>query len=143
MILRMSFLKLSNANVLFGEKTFTWRFYIINDALFTIEWVQIINKKDIIIMALDVNSEMFVVHVAIRKQEEMAINRIRKAQIEVQYETQGQNGAQVGVFLFDKALIEVPTEYSNYNNVFLVENVAELSKNTEMNKHAIKLGEGK
>ena len=34
-------------------------------------------------------------------------------------------------------------EYSNYNNIFLVENAIKLSENTEMNRYAIKLEKGK
>ena len=34
-------------------------------------------------------------------------------------------------------------KYSNYNNIFLIENVAKLLKNTRINKYAIKLKEGK
>ena len=51
--------------------------------------------------------------------------------------------AQVRALLFDRALTEVPTEYSDYSNVFLVENAAKLPENTGMNEHAIKLEEGK
>ena len=51
--------------------------------------------------------------------------------------------AQIGALLFDKALIEVPAEYSNYSNVFLVENAAKLLENTGMNEHIIKLEEDK
>ena len=39
--------------------------------------------------------------------------------------------------------MEVPAEYSNYSNVFLAENVAELSENTGINEHAIELEKGK
>ena len=34
-------------------------------------------------------------------------------------------------------------EYSNYSNVFLVEYIIELPENTKINKHIIKLEEGK
>ena len=51
--------------------------------------------------------------------------------------------AQVGILLFDKALIKIPAEYSDYSNVFLVKNAVELPKNTKINKHAIKLEEDK
>ena len=51
--------------------------------------------------------------------------------------------AQVGALLFDKAPIEVLAEYSNYSDVFSAKNVAELSKNTGMNKHTIELKDGK
>ena len=51
--------------------------------------------------------------------------------------------AQVRAPLFDEAPIEIPAEYSDYNDVFSVENVAELLENTGMNKHAIELEESK
>ena len=47
--------------------------------------------------------------------------------------------AQVGVLLFDKAFTKVPAEYSNYSNIFSVENVAELLENTGIYEHTIKL----
>ena len=54
-----------------------------------------------------------------------------------------QDKAQVKALLFNKALIEVLAEYSNYSNIFLTENIAELSENTGMNEHAIGLQEDK
>ena len=136
-ILGMPFLKLSNADVSFGEGTLTWKSYTTNEALPTTERVQLVDPKEFVIAALDADSETFVVHVAIREQEEMAINPDRKAQIEA------QSGAQVGALLFDEAPTEVPVEYSDYSNVFSAENAAELLENTGMNEHAIELEEGK
>ena len=78
---------------------------------------------------LDIDSKIFVMHVAIRERENIPIHS--KKQV------------QVGVLLFDKAFIEVLVEYFNYNNFFSVENAAELLENTGMNKHAIELKEGK
>ncbi len=43
----------------------------------------------------------------------------------------------------DKALIEVTSEYLDYTDVFSFDFSIELPKNTSMNKHAIKLIEGK
>ena len=51
--------------------------------------------------------------------------------------------AQVGALLFNKVLTEVLAEYSNYSTIFSVENAAKLLENTKINKHAIKLKEGK
>ena len=34
-------------------------------------------------------------------------------------------------------------EYSDYSNIFLVKNIAKLSKNIEINEHAIKLEKSK
>ena len=80
-------------------------------------------------------------YVAIRKREEMVMDPARKTQIETQ--SGAQNRASVGILLFNKALTEVPAEYSDYINVFLAKNAAELLENTEMNEHAIELEEGK
>ena len=78
---------------------------------------------------LDIRSETFIVHVAIREQEAMPVHSKRQAQI--------------GALLFDKAPTEVSAEYSDYSNVFLAENAAEFPENTGMNKLAIELEEGK
>ena len=50
---------------------------------------------------------------------------------------------QVKVLLLNKASTEISVEYFDYNNIFLVENLAELLNNTTINKHAIKLEKGK
>ena len=125
----MPFLKISNADVSFGEGTLTWKTYTTNEALPTTERVQIVDPKEFIIAALDVDSETFVVHVAIWEREEMPVHSKRQA--------------QVGALLFDEAPTEVPAEYSDYNNVFSAENAAELLENTGINEHAIELEEGK
>ena len=129
MILGMPFLKISNANMSFGKETLTWKTYTTNKALITTERVQIIDKKDFVITALDTNNKTFVVYIAIREWEEMPVHFKRKA--------------HVGALLFSKVPTEVPVKYSNYSNVFSAEYTAELSENTGMNNHAIKLEEGK
>ena len=128
-ILEMPFLKISNADVLFGEGILTWRTYTTNEALPTTERVQIVDPKEFVIAALDVDSETFVVHVAIQEQEEMPVH--------------SEKQAQVGALLFDKAPTKVPAEYSDYSDVFSAENAAELPEKTGMNKHAIELEEDK
>ena len=132
-VLGIPFLKISNTDIAFGERTLMWKSYITKKALPTTERVQLIDPKEFIIAAFDADSETFVVHVIIREQEEMAMDPGKKA----------QNKAQVGALLFDKVLTEVLAEYSDYSNFFSVENAAELPENTRMNEHAIKLEEGK
>ena len=132
-ILGMLFLKLSNADMLFGEKTLIWRTYITNKALFITKQVQIINKKNFVIAVLDTDSKTFVVHMAIWEQEEMPVYSKKQAQIE----------AHVGALLFNKALTEILAKYFDYSDIFLAEYVAKLPENTGINKHAIKLEEGK
>ena len=88
-------------------------------------------------------------HIAIQEQEKMAIDPDKKAQIKAQSGAQSkaqnkaQSGAQVGALIFDKAPTKVLAKYSNYSNVFLVENVTKHPEHTGMNYHAIELEEGK
>ena len=79
----MPFLKISNADVAFGEGTLTWKSYITNKAPLTTKRVQLVDLKEFVITTLDADSKIFVIHVAIRKHKEMAINLDRKAQIKV------------------------------------------------------------
>ena len=89
-ILKMPFLKFSNADMLFGEETLTWKSYTTNEVLTTTKQVQLVHPKEFVIAAFDADSKTFAVHVAIRKQEEMARDLDRKAQIKA------QNGALSG-----------------------------------------------
>ena len=77
LILRMSFLKISNADMSFGERTLTWKTYTTKKALPITKQVQIINKKDFVIAVLDANSETFEVHVAIWEREKMPVHSKR------------------------------------------------------------------
>ena len=65
MILGMLFLKISNVDMSFGKKTLTWRTYTTNKNLPITKQVQIINLKKFVIVALDINNEIFVVYMAI------------------------------------------------------------------------------
>ena len=80
---------------------------------------------------------MFVVHMAIRKREKMLVYSKKQAQIKT------QSRAQIEALLFVEALTKILVEYVNYSDVFLVENAAKLLEATKINKHAIKLEEGK
>ena len=128
-ILEMPFLKISNTDVSFGEKTLTWRTYTTRKALSTTEQVPIVDPKEFVIAALDIDSKTFMMHVAIRKQEEILVHSKKQA--------------QMGALLFDKTPTKVLIEYSDCNNVFSAENAAELPENTGINEHAIELEEGK
>ena len=83
-MLGMLFLKHSNANISFGERTLTWKSYTINKALPTIKQVQLVDPKEFVIAALDTNSETFVIHVTIREREKMVMDPYIKPRIEAQ-----------------------------------------------------------
>ena len=96
MVLGMPFLKISNADVAFSERTLTWKSYTTSEALPTTKRVQLVDPKEFVIAALDVDNETFVMHVAVREQEEMAMDLDKKAQVEAQNRAQIQDKAQVG-----------------------------------------------
>ena len=86
---------------------------------------------------MDLDSKTFEVQMTIWKQEDIVVNPVRKAEIKT------QSKAKVGALIFNKAPIEVPREYCNYNNVFSAKNAAEFRKNFGINEHAIYLKKDK
>ena len=63
-VLGIPFFTLSNVDIQFVEKELTWRFYTTAEALPTTKRVELIDKKEFVKVALDENSETYVVHVA-------------------------------------------------------------------------------
>ena len=55
MILGMPFLKISNADIAFGEGTLTWKSYTTNEALPTTEQIRLVDPKEFVIAALEAN----------------------------------------------------------------------------------------
>ena len=123
-VLKMSFLILSNANIQFAEKELTRKFYTTKEALPTIRQVKLINKKEFAKMPLNENVEVFVVHVAPLK---MAIYPAQKAQI--------------ALFITEK--VTMLAKYSDFADVYSKQSAKVLPKHTGINKHTIKLEEGK
>ena len=80
-ILKMPFLKISNADILFGKKTLTCKFYTTNKAPPTTKQVQIVDPKKFVISALNVDSKTFVVYVAIWNWEKMPMHSKKQASI--------------------------------------------------------------
>ena len=60
----MFFLALSNADIQFNIENFIWRSYIAAEALPITRWVEFIDKHEFANLALEQNSETFVIHVA-------------------------------------------------------------------------------
>lgn len=59
----------------------------------------------------------------------MVIDPNKKVQIQIQIKT----------LLFDKTLMVVPIERSNYSKIFSIKNTAKHLKHTKINNYAIKL----
>ena len=136
-VLGMPFLAFSNADIQFDTKSLTWRSYSAAKALLTTRQMELIDKQDFAKVALDENSETFVVHVAalgVSGATEVAGMPIHPDQA---------NQVQVAALQQDKALTEILPGYADYANVFSLDLVIELSENTSISKYAIKLIEVK
>lgn len=77
---------------------------------------------------LDKNSKTFIMDMAIRKQEKMITNFIKKIYIK----------GKVRNLIFDKIFIAILVKYFNYNNMFSRKNIMKLPKYIN-NNYAIKL----
>ena len=130
-VLEMLFLTLRNADIWFIKKELTWRSYTAVETLPTTKWVELINKKEFTKVALNKESETFIVHVAALEAPlaGMTIHPSRKAQI--------------SGLIQDEAPTKVPPKYANYADVFSFDLAMELPKNTNINKYAIELQDDK
>lgn len=124
--LGMFFFILSNADVYFTNWRLYWRFYTVTKALQTTHCVEFINQKEFAIAALGENDKVFVVHMV-----SLAIGS--KISIHPSW------AAQLTSLIADEAPVAVPTEYSNFADLFSSKSAAELSKHTKINNHPIKL----
>ena len=125
-VLGILFLTLSNADVQFVEKELTWRSYSAAEALSTIKWVELINKKEFAKTALNKNSETFVIHVAsLNLTPGLHPDRV----------------AQITSLLVEE--VKILDKYSDFANIFSEEIALILLERTELNEHMINLEDGK
>ncbi len=130
-VLGMLFLSLSNADFQFGAGELTWRSYTIAEALPIAKRVELIDKYEFAKAALGENSETFVVHFA-------ALEAPKPAML-----IHSSRAPLLAALQQDKAPTEIPSEYSDYADVFAFDLAMELPNNTGINEHAIELVEGK
>ena len=127
-ILRIPFLTFNNVDIKFAQGELTWRSYTPTEALPATKHVELINKKEFAKVALDENSETFVVYMAF-------LNLAPASGIHP------DKAAQIASLLSKK--VKILKEYSDFIDVFLKEKALVLLEQTEFNQHIIKLEEGK
>ena len=127
-ILKILFLALSNADVSFAQKKFTWRSYTNSETLSTTRQVKVIGQKEFATAALDPDEKDIVVYiVSLSLGSKIAIHSVWEAKIAA---------------LVTKKVI-VPPECSNYANIFSEASVAELPEHNNINEHPIDLVDNK
>ena len=138
-VLDMLFLTLSNVDVLFLKQELSWKSYTIDEALPTTKRVELIDKKKFAKATLDAESETFVMHVAALEAPlaRMPIYTSRVAHVD------SGEPIQIAALNQKKAPTKVPAKYLDSSDVFSAEKALVLPEQTELNKHAIELEEGK
>ena len=126
-VLGMLFFTLSGANVDFPKRELRWRSYTIEEALPTTKRVELVGKKEFAAAALDPGHETFVVHVASLES------------LSQEGDVHSSCRAQIAALVANEAPTSIPTEYSDFANVFSPELASKLPEHTEINDHAIKL----
>ena len=122
-VLGMSFLTLSDADVDFLGRELWWRTYTTKEVLPTTRHIELVGKKQFAVAALDPRHETFVVHVASLSSTPL-------------------NRPQISGLIVEEALTKVFVEYSNFADVFFPDVASELPKHIGINNHAIELVKG-
>ncbi len=125
-VFRMPFLTINNADIDFQARDLQWKTYTTGEVLPTIRRVELIGKKEFAATALDPEHEAFVVHIA-------------ALSVDSGDKVHPSRRAQIAQLKADEALTKVPSEYSDFADVFLPKLAAELPEHTEINDHAIEL----
>ena len=123
----MSFLTLSGADIDFPKRELWWRFYTIEKAFSTTKRVELVGKKEFVAAALNPGHETFVVHVASLQ----SLNQ--------ENDVHPSCRAQIAALLANETSTSIPTEYSDFADVFSLELALELPEHTGINDHAIEL----
>ena len=125
-VLGILFLALSNINIQFAEKELIWKSYTTVKAVQTTKWIELINKKEFVEVALDENFKTFLIYMAsLNVAPSIHLDRV----------------AQIAFFLAKE--VKIPDQYSDFVDVFSEEKVLVLPKWIESNQHSIELKEGK
>lgn len=125
-VLEMPFLIFANADIRFAKRMLVWRSYTAAEALLTTKRVELIKKKEFVAAALNEDKKTFAVHVA---------SSLKPANL--------SRDAQITSLNAEKAPDAVPSEYSNYVDVFLLGSTAEILEHNSIGDYAIDLVDGK
>ncbi len=124
-VLGMSFLTMSNADVDFQVQDLQLRSYTLGDILSIFKQVEQIRKKELVAVALDPKHEAFVDHVA-------------TLSVDMSDKMHPSRRVQIANVKVDEALTKVLSKYADFVDVFSPKLATKLPEHTEINDHAIK-----
>ena len=127
MVFGIHFLTLSDADIDFLKRKLWWRFYIIKEAFLTTKQVELVGKKEFASAVHDLGHESFVVHIAFLE------SLSQESDIHPSCKT------QIAALVANEAFTLIPTEYSDFADVFSPKLTSKLPKHPRINNHTIKL----
>ena len=128
-VFEIPFFILSGVDVNFSKNELWWRSYTIKKALFNTKWVELVRKKEFAAAALHLEHKTFVVYVA-------SFESLSNTQ---ESDVHPSCRAQIAALVANEALTSIPTEYSNFANIFSPKLALEFPEYTGIHDHAIKL----
>ena len=129
-------LTLSNTDINFLGRELRWRTYITEEALLTTRRVQLVGKKMLAAVMLDLKGETFIVYVTSLSSDTLPISPPLGLDVHLFYRL------QVSGLIAEKAFTKVPTEYSDITHVFSPDLAFKLPEHIGINNHAIELLNG-
>ena len=124
----MLFLTLSGVDIDFLDQELQYRTYTIKKAFPATRYVELVGKKEFVTVVLDMEYEIFVIHVMVFSSTPLNIHSSWRPQI--------------SGLITEEAPTKVPNKYVEIANVFSPNLTSELPEYTEINNHAIKLVDG-
>ena len=137
-VLGMSFLTLSGADVDFLGRELRWKTYTTKEAPLTTRRIELVGKKKFAAAALDPEHETYVVHVGSVSSDASPSSSASQLELDVH----PSRRPQISGLIAEKASTKVPAEYSDFADVFSPDLASKLPEHTGINDHAIELVDG-
>ena len=136
-VLGMSFLTLSNADVDFSGRELWWKTYTTKKALLMNRRIKLMEKKKFAAIILDPEYKIYVVYVMFFSLTSL-IASLRSTLLNIY----PSRRSQIFDLIAKEALTKVFNKYVNFADVFSLDLASKLSKYTGINNHTIKLVSG-
>ena len=129
----MHFITLSGADVDFLGQKLLWKTYTTEEAFLNTRYIELMGKKEFAAVALDPESETFVVYVGSLSSDALLSSFLLK------HDVHPSCRPQISGLIAEEVPTKIPAEYSDFADVFFPDLASELPEYTEINNHAIEL----
>ena len=128
MILEMPFLTFSKADIRFAEQQLVWRTYTAAEVLPITKKVEIIDKREFVVVPLNADDKTFVIYVVALAESTIILIHL---------------SCQAQVASLTSKKTRILAKYSEFSNVFSSDSALKLPEHTKINNHPINLLDNK